>query len=308
MKPYFFSFLAMGTPCNLQLFSKSQEWAGLAAALAIAEVERIQRKYSRYLPNSTLSLLNRDAAKSEGSVVDDETAGLIEYAFACHLKSDGFFDVTSGVLRRAWDFSSETLPTNDAVNELLPLIGMEKLRWKPPHLAFTVPGMELDFGGIGKEYAVDRVATILASEGVTNGLIDFGGDLFALGPLLDGQPWKIGLRDPHDKDRLIDTVELMQGALATSGDYERCITFQGKRYSHILNPVTGWPVTGLSSVTVLAPQCMVAGSISTIAMLKGLASIPWLAGSNLSHRWVDGQGNQGGISYLDTVEPLSCGS
>lgn len=289
-----YGFRAMGSPCALQLFAGSRAQADMAAALAAAEVERIEKTYSRYRPDSVLSMINRAAAAGESFTVDDETAALLDYAFACHAKSDGLFDITAGVLRRAWDFKSGRLPERGAVDGLLALIGMDKLVWQRPHLRFTVPGMELDLGGIGKEYAVDRAATLLAEHGIDSGLIDLGGDLFALGPLPDGTPWRIGLRDPHDGARLLGEVALTHGALATSGDYERCLEIGGRRYSHILNPRTGWPVRGLSSVTALAPQCMVAGSATTITMLKQEDGTRWLAGLGVPHWWVGDDGRQGG--------------
>ena len=289
-----YDFRAMASPCALQLFAGSRTQADMAAALAVAEVERIEKTYSRYRADGTLAAINRAAAAGEAVAVDDETAGLLDYAFACYAKSDGLFDITAGVLRRAWDFRSGRLPGRGSVEALLPLIGMDKLDWRRPHLRFAAPGMELDLGGIGKEYAVDRVATLLAADGIDSGLIDLGGDLFALGPLPDGAPWRIGLRDPHDGAKLIGDVALTRGALATSGDYERCLVIGGRRYSHILDPRTGWPVHGLSSVTALAPQCMVAGSATTIAMLKEADGVRWLSALGVPHWWVDDNGRQGG--------------
>jgi len=289
-----YSFGAMGTSCALQLFADSPLRADMAAALAGAEVERIEAKYSRYKPDSILSTINRLAGEGETVEVDEETAGLLDYSFACHRKSDGLFDITAGVLRRVWNFSAGNLPANESIQKLLPLIGINKVRWTRPHLRFTVPGMEIDLGGIGKEYAVDRLASLLESEGIAHGLIDLGGDFFVLGPHPNGQPWKIGLRDPHDTANIAGEVEVSRGALATSGDYERCLEFKGQRYGHILDPRTGWPVQGLSSVTVVAPQCMVAGAAATIAMLKGHEGIAWLADIGLPHLWVAGEGRLGG--------------
>jgi FAD:protein FMN transferase len=267
----------------------------MVAALAAAEVERIEGKYSRYKQGSTLSTLNRVAGCGGAVIVDAETAGLLDYAFACYRKSDGLFDITTGVFRRVWNFSSGHLPTDEAIRNLLPMVGMDKLAWQPPIVRFVVPGMEIDFGGIGKEYAADRLGTLLRAEGIEHGLIDLGGDLVALGPDPDDRPWQIGLRDPHDSRKIASEVAISRGALATSGDYERCLEINGQRYSHILNPYTGWPVRGLTSVTVLAPQCMVAGSATTIGMLKGCRGIQWLADLGVPHRWVDSNGRQGGI-------------
>ncbi len=284
----------MGTRCALQLYAETDAAAGIVAALALDEVDRIEKKYSRYNPNSTISAINLAAASGETVLLDDETAALLDYAQACFQKSEGLFDITAGVLRRAWDFESERMPDPSEIDKLLPMIGMDKLVWHAPSLSFKNKGMEIDFGGIGKEYAVDRVASLLMEHGITHGLIDLGGDLFVLGPHPDGQPWQISLRDPLKPDALIGTVEIHQGALATSGDYERCIDFNGRRCCHILNPRTGWPVQGLSSVTALASHCMVAGSMTTIAMLKGQSGIQWLERLGVPHQWATNEGRQGG--------------
>jgi thiamine biosynthesis lipoprotein len=267
----------------------------MSAAIAVAEAERINDKYSRYRSNSVLSELNRVAGEGKPILLDEETVELLEYAFSCYRKSGRLFDITAGVLRRAWDFASGRPPANEEIKALLPLIGMDKLIWRSPYLSFTIHGMELDLGGICKEYAVDRVAAILTDAGIEHGLINFGGDLFALGPQPNGQPWQIGIQDPTDPGKSAVDIPLSHGALATSGDYERYIDINGTRYGHILNPHTGWPVVGLSSVTTLAPQCMVAGSLTTIAMLKGRAGVPWLADMGLPHFWVDQNGRRGGI-------------
>jgi thiamine biosynthesis lipoprotein len=289
-----YSFRAMGTTCSLQLFTASQMKSDMVAAMAIAEVERIEKKYSRYLDHSVLSDINRSALQGDEVVLDEETAELIDFAFACHQKSDGLFDITSGVLRRIWDFSGGIVPADHSVAALLPLIGLENLQWNKPRLGFSRSGIELDFGGIGKEYAVDRLADLILAEGIEHGLIDLGGDFFAVGPRPDGNPWRIGLRDPHCAGRWREQIALHGGALATSGDYERYVSIDGKRYCHILNPRTGWPVRGLSSVTVLAPRCMVAGTLTTIALLKGIDGIKWLDGLGVPHRWVDDRGKGGG--------------
>jgi thiamine biosynthesis lipoprotein len=246
---YSYGFRSMGTLCSLTLYARSREHADMSAAIAVAEAERIHDKYSRYRSQSVLSEVNRLAGKGKPVLLDEETVELLEYAFSCYRKSDTLFDITAGVLRRAWDFTSGRQPADDEIEALLPLIGMDKLIWRSPYLSFAIHGMELDLGGICKEYAVDRVAAILIDSGIEHGLINFGGDLFALGPQPDDQPWQIGLQDPKDPGKSSVEVPLSHGALATSGDYERYIEINGTRYSHILNPHTGWPVIGLSSVT-----------------------------------------------------------
>ena len=289
-----FEFYALGSDCSLQLFSPDRPLAQDAAIAIEREVARIEARYSRYRAESELSRIN-EAAMSGGSVdVDAETAGLIDYAYACYRRSDGLFDITSGLLRNAWNFSSGTLPSPEAIAELLPRIGLDKIRWDKPRLTFETPGMQLDLGGIGKEYAADRAAEICAAIGLEHGLVDFGGDIRLIGPRPGGLPWKIGIRHPRIPDRPIATVDLAAGALATSGDYERFIEVAGRRYCHILNPRTGWPARGLRSVSVISPNCLVAGSLATIAMLKGREAIVWLRSLGVRHLFVDEDGAVGG--------------
>jgi FAD:protein FMN transferase len=296
---YSHSFFAMGTRCALHIYVVMEAGAATAVAAALAEIERIERKYSRYDGHSFVSAINERAAGGGSITVDDETAALIDYAYACHAKSDGLFDITAGVLRRAWNFSSGQVPDAALVQSLLARVGLRKIDWQRPALRFRVQGMEIDLGGIGKEYAVDRVAAILHDIGIVHGVIDFGGDMAVLGPHPDGTPWTIHLRDPGRRDAVAATVSVRSGALATSGDYERYVEIAGRRYCHILDPRTGWPVEGLSSVSALAASCMVAGSAATIAMLKGRTGADWLASLGLPHFWVDADGRQG--SALPTV-------
>ncbi len=241
-----------------------------------------------------MSRINAAGAIGGSIKVDAETAGLIDYAYACYRKSDGLFDITSGLLRKAWEFSSGRLPSHDAIAELLPRIGLDKVRWSSPLLTFEIAGMELDLGGIGKEYAVDRAAGICAAMGVEHGLIDLGGDIRAIGSLPDGSPWKIGIRHSRNAAGRMATVGLISGSLATSGDYERFIEIEGRRYCHILNPTSGWPARGLSSVSVISPDCLAAGSLATVAMLKGLDGISWLQSLSVRHIYMDEDGKLGG--------------
>jgi thiamine biosynthesis lipoprotein len=296
-----FPFDALGTECILHLYADSAVAADAAAAAAIDEVDRIESRYSRYRPDSTLSAINHAAQCGNDIAVDAETAALLDYAFACHRMSDGLFDITSGVLRQAWDFASGRLPAAADVAALLPRIGMDKLDWHPPQLGFHDAGIELDFGGIGKEYAADRAAEVCYAAGIAHGLIDLGGDIRVLGPHADGSPWRIGIRDPQAPAQAVAIVELAGGALATSGDYERYLEVDGRRYCHILDPHTGWPVRGLRSASIHAERCLLAGSLATVAMLKGASAQDWLAGLGVAHLWVDATGRQGGT--LPAREP-----
>jgi thiamine biosynthesis lipoprotein len=287
-------FKAMGSPCELQIYAAKHLLAESASAQVIADVQRLEQLYSRYRPDSFLSAINRVAATGGSIRVDAETASLLNYADTCQRESGGLFDITSGILRRAWRFDRQQLPDETQIQALLAKVGWQRLRWNPPVLEFPEPGMELDFGGVVKEYAVDRAAVIAWEAGIRHGFINLGGDIRVLGPHPDGEPWRVGVRHPRQAGALIQSLEVRQGALASSGDYERCIVLEGVRYGHILNPRTGWPVRHLASVSVLSDLCVVAGSASTIAMLKEEQGPVWLEALGLPHYWVDVRGEAGG--------------
>jgi FAD:protein FMN transferase len=294
LKYYRSEFKAMGTPCDIQLFAHTEAEAKYAADVAIADVQRLEALYSRYKTDSFLSEINRAAAVGGSICVDDETASLLDYAVTCYEQSDGLFDITSGILRRAWKFDQGKLPKQALIDGLLDKVGWHKVVWKWPVLTFSVPGMEIDFGGVVKEYAVDRAASLCYGLGIRHGVINLGGDIKVIGPRDDGSPWRVGIRHPRSKDALLDTISLYKGALASSGDYERCIMVDGVRYGHVLNPKTGWPVRHLAAVSVIGDFCVVAGSASTIAMLKEDEGTEWLQDLGLPHLWVDTHGETGG--------------
>jgi len=278
-----FEFGAMASSCSLQLDGKDERVMRRAASEAIAEVHRIESKFSRYLDSSVVSRINRNAGLVPIEV-DSETNGLLDFAEQLWKLSEGLFDITSGVLRRAWDFRKALVPDTDKLLPLLELVQWEKVERQGNLVRLATPEMELDFGGFGKEYAADRAAAVLLGHGIEHGLVNLGGDLHALGarglPEQNGSPWQIGIQHPrpHPAQPLenIAMLALARGGLATSGDYERFFLKDGHRYCHILNPLTGWPVTHWQSISVLAANTTAAGALSTIAMLKGPDALKWL--------------------------------
>lgn len=290
MRLFHFTFEAMSCSNELRFHAADEKTATTMARAAITEVRRIEQRYSRYRGDSVTTAINR-AAGTSPLEMDEESAALLDYADNCYRQSGGLFDITSGVLRRAWNFRDARLPAEEEIEALLPLVGWEKIRWEKPHLHLPLPGMQLDFGGIGKEYAADRAAAICLQMGCAHGFANLGGDLCVWGPQPDGSPWLVGIRHPDDGERLLARLPVYSGGLATSGDYARCLEIAGRRYAHLLDPRTGWPVEGLRSVTVQAPNCMLAGSLSTIAMLKGADGLAWLGETGLPFLAVDGDGN-----------------
>jgi thiamine biosynthesis lipoprotein len=282
--PRVFAFRAMAALNEVQLHARDRTHAANAAAAAIGEVRRIEAKYSRYRLESVVSRINA-AAGGAPVAIDEETAKLLDYADACFRQSRGRFDPTSGILRRAWRFQpGAAVPGAQELAPLLAAIGWHRIERAAGTVRLPRAGMELDFGGFGKEYAVDRAALALRDAGIASGIVNLAGDLAVLGPQPDGSPWRIGIRHPRKPDFAIATLPVSSGAIATSGDYERFLEVDGVRHCHILDPRTGRSARGFQSVTVHAPSCLVAGSASTIAMLLGRdEGLAWLEGLGLPY-------------------------
>jgi len=202
--------------------------------------------------------------------VDAETAHLLNFAANCFRVSDGLFDITSGVLRRIWRFDgSDNVPTNAQIKSLRQSIGWEKVSWKPPAIVLPA-GMEIDLGGLAKEYAVDKALGAVRELTSLPALVNFGGDLRVSGPRAQGKRWKVAIESINASGEVAGLLELADGALATSGDARRFLLKDGVRYGHILNPSTGRPVERAPrSVTVAAATCVEAGMIATLAVLQG---------------------------------------
>lgn len=262
-------FSAMASPCEVLVETGDQDAVQHLTERIAAEAWRIEDKFSRYLEGNVIHRINN--ANGRTVKVDEETSQLIDFAETLFDLSDGRFDITSGILRRVWHFDgSDRLPSKNAVKDVMKRVGWGRVGWQSPRLTLE-PGMEIDLGGIGKEYAVDRCANIAKETFDAPCLINFGGDLVATGPPTRRESWKVGIesvasnRTPGDR-----ILNLKVGALATSGDARRYLLRDGVRYSHIVDPKTGWPVPGAPrSVTVAADTCSQAGMLSTLAMLNG---------------------------------------
>jgi len=276
-------FQALGGPCEV-LVDADETPAVESALLAVAhETWRIEDKFSRYQPTGVVHQIN--SAHGQAIQLDDESAGLIDYAETCHQLSAGRFDITSGVLRKVWRFDgSHHLPAPKAVNRILALVGWHTVQWRKPYLQMR-PGMEIDLGGIGKEYAVDRAAGLLAHFGCKASLVNFGGDLRATGPRRTGEAWMVGIDDPRNTGRhCLEGRPLLHGAMATSGDARRFIQAGDCRHGHILDPRTGWPVRDAPhSVTVQAPTCLEAGMLATLSILQGRDAESFLQSQGVLH-------------------------
>lgn len=278
-------FPAMACTCEVQIACDDRHIAEQLALVAANECWRIQDKFSRYQGDSVISVINNATAPI---TVDAETAALIDYAFQCYQLSDGLFDITSGILCKVWKFDgSDRVPAKEAVADLLPFIGLDKVEWRNPTIQLR-PGMELDFGGIGKEYAVDTVLQMMDMQQNLPILVNFGGDIAANRPPSLTRLWHIGVASlendsSSNSGNATSIIEHSHGGIATSGDTERFLLKDGIRYSHILNPLTGWPIQDAPrSVTVMANTCTDAGVLATMAMLRGAGAEEFLKGEGVS--------------------------
>jgi thiamine biosynthesis lipoprotein len=214
-----FPFSAMASPCAVYLYGYDRARVEAIAEAAITEVARIEQRYSRYRSDSVLAEINDVAQRAGSIVVDDETAKLLDYAYPVTNAATALFDITSGILRRILRFKSGRLPDRKAIDDLLSRIGLSKLSWQRPRLTFLIAGMELDFGGTGKEYAADQAAAVCIALGIRHGLIELGGDITVIGPHPNLNPWNIGIRHPRNPESSIVSVLVDHGALTSSGDY-----------------------------------------------------------------------------------------
>ncbi|MBC3767517.1 FAD:protein FMN transferase [Neptunicella marina] len=273
----------MASPCELLIDTDDMLVAQQLVALAYQETKRIEQKFSRYLPDNIVHQIN--SAEGNPVAIDDETFKLLSFADTCYQISQGMFDITSGVLRKAWRFDgSDKLPDDSLVQDLMPFIGWQKIHFDQHQLRMP-KGYELDFGGIGKEYAVDKVAQVcLQAQPTISILINFGGDIQITRARDGQQPWVIGIENPLNQDKAVKTLSLYHGGMATSGDSRRYLLKNGERYSHILNPHTGYPVKNAPrSVTVIAEHCIQAGLLATLALLQGEQAEAFLKQQQVQH-------------------------
>lgn len=263
------SFRAMASPCELLIATEDEHLAREMMAIAAFEAMRIEQKFSRFIEGNPLWKINHAAGNP--SLIDAETASLLQFARQCHQLSDGRFDISAGPLMALWCFDGGGIPEAADIEQARALVDFSLVDFDDHQLQFP-PGMSLDFGGIAKEYAVDRVAYLLAEQWpAISVLVNFGGDIACpVSKGADNSPWQVGIENPQRLDSAAALLEIRQGALATSGDTRRFIEKDGQRFGHIIDPQTGYPVVKAPrSVTVLGPNCVTAGMLATMAMLQG---------------------------------------
>jgi thiamine biosynthesis lipoprotein len=249
---------AMGGAFSIVAYGPDSNILRAAAEAAGEEVKRIELLMSNYIPTSEWSQINQGAAK--GPVrVSSETIEILEACKRYHKLSGGTFDITVGPLMKIWGFykGSGHLPHRAEVRVALNRVGSDKIRIEGDAVSFEKSGMEIDPGGIGKGYAVDRIAAILKENGVHSALISAArSSIYAMGAPPNEKGWRVAIRDPKDAKKVAQEVILHDESMSTSGNYEKFFFAEGKLYSHIMDPRTGFPAQGMLSVSVIAPRCI----------------------------------------------------
>ena len=260
--------LAMGTVVRIALYA-DEDRADELFELATSEIDRIDSLMSRHSEASEVSRIGRLAADSSVSVSPD-MARVVERSLRLSHLSGGAFDPTVGSLTRLWGFpDARRPPAAGQIDSALALVGHGHLDLSGGLLRFHLPGMRLDLGAAAKGYAVDRAVHMLESAGVSAGLVEAGGDIRFWGDKPDGRDWQFGVQHPRQSDLLIVVDGLESRALATSGDYEQVFEYEGRRYHHLLDPVTGYPAGRSVSATVWAETAMDADILATAAFVMG---------------------------------------
>lgn len=286
------SFKAMASDCEVLLEGVDKPLAEGLVRIATKEAWRIEFKYSRYRDDNVMAQIND--SNGQTLEIDRETSALLSFADQCFQLSDGLFDITSGVLRKVWRFDgSDKIPSKNQIAKILPFIGWQKVYRETQGAVDFVSlpkGMELDLGGLGKEYAVDRTLFVIQQKLAqfelikASVLVNYGGDLACSGPRLVGEPWCVAVESIKKNNKASAQVRLSQGAVATSGDANRFLLKNGIRYSHVLNPKTGFSVINAPhSVSVAGATCMQAGMLSTIASLNGCEAEEFLKAQELEY-------------------------
>jgi len=262
------SRLLMGTVVEIKVVGKDQAKAKEAINKAFDEIEKVNSLMSTYIEESEVSLLNREGEAK----VSKETLEVIEEALKISSLSQGAFDITVKPLLDLWKKAKNEakLPLKEELNKTLSLVNFKNIEIREDTVSFKVPGMKIDLGGIAKGYAVDRAIEALKEAGIENALVNAGGDIYVLGLRSSKKPWKIGIQHPREKNKILAKVKVTNKAVTTSGDYERYFTLDGKRYSHIISPKTGYPAGEVPmSVSIIAQNCALADALATACFVLG---------------------------------------
>jgi FAD:protein FMN transferase len=263
----------MGNRFEIGVVSQDETWANQQIENAIDEIKRIEKLLTTYAADSQTNQINQSAG-IEPVVVDAEVFGLIARSIQLSRLTQGAFDITYGSIDKSlWNFDQQmkSLPSKEVAQEMVKLINFENIVLNEPQKSVFLreKGMRIGFGGIGKGYAADKAKVLLQQNGIKAGIINASGDLATWGHQPDGKPWTIGIANPNMKNTAFSRLNISNLAVATSGNYEKFVVIDGKKYSHTIDPKTGYPVQGIKSVSIIAPSAELADALATPVMVMG---------------------------------------
>ncbi|NEM99044.1 FAD:protein FMN transferase [Pontibacter sp. BT327] len=264
--------LLMGTRFELVAVSENEHLANKAIEVGVNEIKRIEALISEWQPTSQTSAINR-AAGSMPVSVDPELYQLIERSIKVSKLTDGAFDISFAAAYKLWKFDGTMtkMPSPEEVAASVKHIGYQRIKLNPANYSVFLddPEMKIGFGAIGKGYAANRARDVMRKMGIKAGVVNAAGDMITWGKQPDGQPWFVGIADPAEKDKVFSWLTASETAIVTSGDYEKYAEVDGKRYGHIIDPRTGYPATGLKSVTIICPDAELADALTTATYVLG---------------------------------------
>lgn len=262
----------MGSRFDITLVAQDSLTAETNIDRVIAEVTRIENLISDWKADSQISMVNKNAGIAPVKV-DAEVFALTERAIALSKMTNGAFDISFAAMDRIWKFdgSMTEMPSPDAIKKSVEKVGYQSIILDPKQSTIFLKrkGMKIGFGALGEGYATDRCRDMMLAKGIKAGIVNGSGDMSTWGKQPDGRDWVVGITNPMHNDTIFAVLPLRESAMVTSGSYEKFVVFNGKRYSHIINPSTGYPATGLISVSVLGPSAETANGFSTSLMVLG---------------------------------------
>jgi thiamine biosynthesis lipoprotein len=276
LKVYHKTLKLMGNRFQLSAAGDTEEWAQDCIDAGVVEIQRIEKLLTTYSEQSETALINRNAGVKPVSV-SRETFGLIERSVRISEVTQGAFDITYGsVDKRLWNFDENmhSLPDAITAKKMAALINYRNIDLNKADFSVMLKakGMRIGFGGIGKGYAAERARFIMKGKGVESGIVNASGDMTTWGLQPNGKPWTIGIADPDSKGKVFSCLNITDMAVATSGNYEKFIMVNGRKYSHTINPRTGLPISGIKSVTIISPNAEIADAMATPVMIMGIGA------------------------------------
>ena len=263
----------LGSPFEMTVVAKDTIQGNIYIDMAVAEVKRIENLISDWIPTTQISQVSKNSG-IQPVKVDKEVYDLVERAIKVSQLTSGAFDISYASMDKIWKFdgSMKAMPTPEAIKQSVARIGYQKivLDAKAQTIYLKEKGMKLGLGGIGQGYIADKIKDLLLSKGCISGIVNVSGDINAWGHQTTGKPWTVAIVNPMNKNKVFATFPLENSSVETSGSYEKFVVFDGKRYSHIIDPKTGYPAQGVVSVSVFAKQTEIADALATGIFVLGV--------------------------------------